>query len=352
MNAPADDGDASRESTNASELDAVRLDAFLRERCADLRGAPVIERTQGGLSNPTYFVSYGDRRMVLRKQPSAMLSGSAHLIDREFRVMSALYGSEVPVPRPILYHAERDVVGTPFYLMERIEGRVLHDYAMPGLSPAARGRSYDAMCRAMAAIHRFDWRAAGLSGYGREGNYFARQLNRWSEQWRTFRQPGDSDIDTLAAWLASRIPESETLTLCHGDLRLGNMMLHPTEAEVVGVLDWELSTLGHPLFDLAYNTMAWRMAPDENGGLRGRPLAAMGIPSEAEYLERYYQYSGGEERLQTFHKVFALFRAAAGSASVAARGRKGEAFVSDAAAIGGRLAMAYAKRGVELIAES
>jgi aminoglycoside phosphotransferase (APT) family kinase protein len=333
----------------AGELDATRLDAFLRQRFPDLRGDLTIERTAGGLSNPTYFIGYGDRWMVLRKQPSTVLSASAHLIDREFRVLAALHGSDVPVPRPILYYSERDVVGTPFYLMERLEGRVFGAYAMPGLSPAERRGNYDAMARAMAAIHRFDWRAGGLAGFGREGNYFARQMNRWSQQWRTFRPSGPSDIDTLLAWLSSRIPESDALTLCHGDMRLGNLMFHPTQATVVGVLDWELSTLGHPLFDLAYNTMAWGMAPEENGGLRGCPLAALGIPGEEEFLEAYYRYSGAEERLETFHKVFALFRAAVGSASVAARGERGNVFLPDAAAIGHRLANAYAKRGVELI---
>lgn len=351
MSAPVQDG-AGPEPVGASELNATRLDAFLRTRFPELRGELVVERTAGGLSNPTYFIGYGDRWMVLRKQPTAVLTASAHLIDREFRVMRALYGSDVPVPKPILYHAERDVVGTPFYLMERLEGRVLQDYATPDLSPAARREIYDAMCRVMAAIHRFDWRAAGLTGYGREGNYFARQLSRWSKLWQAFEQTDNSDIDLLIAWLSSRIPDSETLTLCHGDLRLGNVMFHPTEAKVIGVLDWELSTLGHPLFDVAYNTMAWRMAPDENGGLRGCSLASLGIPSEAEYVEQYYRYSGGKERLGVFHRVFALFRAAVGSASVAARGQRGNAFLPDATRIGDRLTKAYARRGVELIAES
>ncbi len=340
-------------SSRAAELGgaaaADRLDSVLRRRFPEIRGAIAIARTAGGMSNPTFFLEAGDWSVVLRKQPGSALVKSAHAIDREFRVMSALHGSAVPVPRPILYHAEADVLDTPFYLMERLAGRVFDAYALPGLAPEERGACFRSMAGVMAAMHRFDWRSAGLSDYGRPGNYFARQLKRWSELWGQYRDGGNPDVDRLMDWLSARIPDSEALTLCHGDFRIANLMFHPTEPRVVGVLDWELSTLGHPLVDVGFNTQAWLLAPDENGGLRGLDLAALGIPSEEAYLEEYYRACGLPERLTTFHKAFAMFRAAVGSAGIAARGRRGNAVNDGAAEVGSRLSLAYARCGVALI---
>jgi aminoglycoside phosphotransferase (APT) family kinase protein len=278
---------------------------------------------------------------------------SAHAIDREYRVLSALQGSSVPTPRPLRYCADRAVIGTPFYLMERLDGRVFHAFSTPGLEPGERAQLYRAMSATLAAIHKLDFRLLGLGDFGKPGNYFARQLNRWSSQWSQFRGGDDDnpDLDRIVRWLAERVPDSETLALCHGDYRIANVMFHPTEPQVIGVLDWELSTLGHPLVDLAFSSQAWRMAPDENGGLLGLPLAAMGIPSEAEYLEFYYERSGATERLTRFHQVFAMFRGAVGSAGVAARGDLGNGVLPDAARIGRHLARAYAKRGADLIEE-
>lgn len=338
----------------APDLDAAaiaRLDAFLRGQVAGLSGGIAIARTTGGMSNPTYFVDYANRRMVLRKQPDAVLMPSAHAIDREYRVLRALHGSAVPVPAPILYCDARDVVGTPFYMMERLEGRVYESYAAPGVSPAHRAAMYGDMCRTMAAIHRLDVGALGLADFGKPGDYFARQLARWSAMWAGFRK-GDDDIpalDRLIEWLRAALPRSDSLALCHGDLRIANLMFHPREPRVVGVLDWELSTLGHPLVDLAYNTQAWRMAPSENGGLLGLPLDELGIPEEDAYIERYYAEVGPGERMTDFHRAFAMFRAAVGSASVAARGLAGNAVLPDAARRGRTLALAYAGRAMAVV---
>ncbi len=332
------------------DFEVARLAGYLD---ALLGGSHPVEvaRTEGGMSNPTYFLRRGDWEAVLRKQPGAVLMPSAHAIDREYRVLNALHGSAVPVPRPLHWCADREVLGTPFYLMERVHGRVFHEYATPGLDRDERRQLFDSMAATMAAIHRLDPAVLGLADYGRPGNYFLRQLSRWSTQWQQFRHGADDnpDLHRIVAWLAERVPESETLALCHGDFRIGNIVFHPSEPRVVGVLDWELSTLGHPLVDVAFNSQAWRMAPDENGGLLGLPLKALGIPSEADYLERYYVAAGSRERMTTFHQVFAMFRGAVGSAGVAVRGEGGNAFLPDAARIGRKLALAYAQRGARLI---
>ncbi len=333
------------------DFDMARLDDYLLALLGGQRNATEVERTQGGMSNPTYFVRRGDWRAVLRKQPGENLMPSAHAIDREFRVLTALQGSAVPAPKPFHYCADRSVLGTPFYLMEWLEGRVFEEFSMPGVTRDERRELFRSMCATMAAIHRLDFRAVGLADFGRPGNYFARQLKRWSGQWSQFRSGDDDnpDLDRLVRWLSERVPESELSTLCHGDFRAINIMFHRVEPRVVGVLDWELSTLGHPLVDVAFNSQAWRMAPNENGGLLGLPLDELGIPSEADYLELYYDLAGSRERMTTFHQAFAMFRGAVGSASVAARGQAGTGVLPDAARVGRQLALAYARRGVALI---
>ncbi len=332
------------------DFDISRLEDYLTRTLGSSETLQV-ERTQGGMSNPTYFLVRGDWQAVLRKQPNGVVQPSAHAIDREYRVLTALQGTDVPVPRPLHYCDDHDVLGTPFYLMERLQGRVFHEYSTPGIGPNERHDLFDSMVSTMAAIHRLDYKALGLADYGRPGNYFERQLKRWSQQWSMFRK-GDEDnpaLDQVVRWLSERVPPSELLTLCHGDFRIGNVVFHPTEPRVIGVLDWELSTLGHPLVDVAFNCQAWRMAPDENGGLFGMPLAQMGIPEEAQYLQRYYQLAKSPEQMTTFHQVFAMFRGAVGSAGVAMRGEAGNGFLPDAAHIGRKLALAYAERGLALI---
>ena len=332
------------------DFDLRRLDAYLTDWLGG-RAETQVTRTSGGMSNPTYFVTRGEWQAVLRKQPNNVLMPSAHAIDREYRVLMALEQSLVPTPRPFRYCADRDVLGTAFYLMEWLKGRVIYDYALPGFAPEERAACYRSMGETLAALHRLDYVAAGLGDFGKPGNYFARQLNRWSRLWAEYRR-GDDDnpaLDNMVRWLSARVPESDSLALCHGDFRMANLVFHPTEPRVIGVLDWELSTLGHPLVDLAFNTQAWRMAPDENGGLLGLPIDQLGIPDEQAYLERYYECARTTEPLTTFHQVFAMFRGAVGSAGVAARGDLGNNTLPDAANVGRRLARAYATRGMALI---
>lgn len=313
-----------------------------------------IRPTQGGMSNPTYFIDADGWRAVLRKQPGMKLAKSAHAIDREFRVLKVLSETDIPVPETYHYHDDPDLLGTPFYLMEWLDGRIFDSYAAPGLSGVERSAIYASMCDVMARLHRLDFSAAGLGDYGRAGNYFQRQITRWSQLWAQYRKgDGDNpDLDRMIAWLEPRIPDSEHLALCHGDFRIGNVMFHPTEPRVIGLLDWELSTLGHPLVDVAFNTQAWHMAPDENGGLLGTDLEALGIPKEEDYLHRYYDHAASTERMTDFHRVFAMFRGAVGSAGVAVRGEQGNSTLPDSVRIGRVLAKAYARRGLDIAAVS
>lgn len=335
-------------SANPADFDPQRLAQFISTALPDLRGEMRVERIGGGQSNPTYFVSFDNRELVLRKQPGADILPSAHAVDREYRVMQALAASVVPVPRMVLYHAGREVVGTPFYLMERLPGRVFAECALPGMAPAERRAIYLAMAEAMAALHKVDWAAIGLSGYGRQGGYFSRQIARWTRQWDSSKTRPNCQVDRLALWLCEHLPEEAETAISHGDFRLGNLMFHPSEPRVVGILDWELSTLGHPLADVAFNCMAWRTLPEEYGGIRGLDLAALGIPSEAEYLRHYYRASGRRDGVTAFHFAFALFRMAVIFEGIAARAAAGNAAAANAAEVG-QLSAAFARRAVEFI---
>lgn len=311
----------------------------------------VLERIGGGQSNPTFFVSYGHRRMVLRKKPAGEVLPSAHAVDREYRVMKALASTALPVPQMLLYHGENDVVGTPFYLMEKVEGRVFNDNALPGMRPAERRAIYLAMADTLATLHAVDWRTVGLEGFGQEGGFFERQLRRWQKQWDLSRIEANPAIDELLAWLGTHMPTDDETTLTHGDFKLNNLLFHPTEARVVAVLDWELSTLGHPLADVAFNTVAWRTLPDEFGGLRGLDLPGLGIPSEAEYLSHFYRLarrSDPARQAAPFHWAFAFMRWAVIFEGIAARAVRGNAVADNASEVGA-IGKALALRGLEAI---
>ena len=325
-----------------------RLESYLKSTLPDLDGQMQVVPISGGQSNPTYFVSFGNQSMVLRKQPNAQLLPSAHAIDREYRVMQALSASEVPVPKMLLYCTDKTIVGTPFYLMERLHGRVFPDYALSGMDPVERRAIYFAMAEAMARLHTVDWAAVGLSDYGRAGSYFARQIARWTRQWTMSRTAANSDVERLIQWLPGHIPDDSETAISHGDFRLGNLMFHPTEPRVIGVLDWELSTLGHPLADAAFNCMAWHTLPAEYGGIRSLDLSALGIPSQDEYLARYCLKAGRVNGPEPFHFAFALFRMAVIFEGIAARAAAGNATANNAAEVGS-LSRTFAKRAVEFI---
>lgn len=335
--------------TTPHSLDASRLDTFIRSHLSGLRGALRIQPIHGGQSNPTFFLAYDNRELVLRKKPAGTLLPSAHAVDREYRVMAALAHSDVPVPPVLLYHATADVLDTPFYLMERVPGRVFFDNALPGMSPEMRQAIYRAMADTLATLHQVDWQALGLADFGRPTDYFPRQIRRWQKQWSLTEGAHNPAIDQLLDWLQKQPAQPEDTTLTHGDFKLNNLMFHPVEPRVVALLDWELSTLGHPLADVAFNTIVWHTLPGEYGGIRGLDLDALGIPQEAAYLRPYYEATGRtqpHQQVQPYHRAFALMRLAIIFEGIAARARAGNA-VADNASSFGTLAHAMAQRGLE-----
>ena len=326
------------------------LEAYLRRELPDLDGAMIVEPIAGGQSNPTFFLRFDDMALVLRKQPPGELLPSAHAVDREHRIMTALAATDVPVPRTLLYSDDRDIVGTPFYVMEAVPGRVFHDSALPGVAPAERSAMYDSMNDVLARLHRVDWQAIGLGEFGKPGNYFLRQIGRWTRQWQSSKTREIPEIDRLIDWLPANVPDDDETTICHGDFRLGNLMFHPQEPRVVAVLDWELSTLGHPLADLAFVCMLYHTTPAEYGGVQGLDLAALGIPSEDAFVGSYCARVGRDEGIGPFHLAFSMFRFAVILEGISARAQAGSAAAENAEAVGA-LSRVFAERACETIGD-
>ncbi|HLM40111.1 MAG TPA: phosphotransferase family protein [Microvirga sp.] len=330
------------------EFNPEHLDSFLRASISGLEGPMHLERISGGQSNPTYFVNYANRRLVLRKQPPGNLLPSAHAVDREYRVMAALRNADVPVPTVVLFCADREVIGTLFYIMERLEGRVFHDAALPGVASGERRIMYQSLAQALASLHNLDPAALGLSDYGRCGSYFTRQIARWTTQWELSRTRDDGNIENLIAWLPQNIPDEDATGISHGDYRVGNVMFHQREPRVIAILDWELSTLGHPLADLAHACMGWHSWPEEYGGLKGLDLSALGLPTETEFLEAYYAAVNHSLRITRFHMAFALFRFAVIFEGIAGRAKAGNAADADASKVG-PLSARFAQHAVDAL---
>ncbi len=331
-------------------LDLAALGEYLRAQVPGASGEPTLVPAAGGQSNPTFFLTLGARRLVLRKQPPGELAPSAHAIDREFRILTALQHSAVPVPRPVLFCADRAVLGTPFYLMECVEGTVEGEAALPGRPIEARRALYLSAAETLGALHALDWEAAGLDDYGRTGDYFARQLARWSRFWREQGLGGNPDLDAVIRWLETSLIPDSAATISHGDFRFANLIVAPDRPVVAAVIDWELSTIGHPFFDVGYFCMAYHTAPAENGGLLGLDHAALGIPYKGEFLAAYHHRAGSAAPFGTFHQIFALFRASVGSESIAARAARGQGTDAGSGEFGRRMGAAYARRARELIA--
>jgi aminoglycoside phosphotransferase (APT) family kinase protein len=294
-------------------IDEAALADWLAANVDGYAGPLTVEQFKGGQSNPTYRLSTPDARYVLRRKPPGPLLKGAHDVLREARVLRALADGPVPVAPVLGVCEDEDVLGTPFYVMAMVEGRIFWDATFGDVPVAERAAYYDAMNAAIAALHRIDPDAVGLADYGRPGNYFARQVTRWSRQYAEDVDAGrDADMDALVAWLPGAIPQGDETRIVHGDFRCDNMIFHPTEPRILAVLDWELSTLGHPLADFAYHAMMYRMPPDIVAGLGGADPVALGLPTEADYIAAYCARTGRTGIADwDFYMAFNFFRLAA-----------------------------------------
>lgn len=342
-------------------FDTAALQAWMSQHVAGFAGPMSVEMFKGGQSNPTYKLTTPGQAYVMRAKPGpvAKLLPSAHAVEREYAVMKGLAGTSVPVARMFALCEDESVIGRAFYIMEFVAGRVLWDQALPGMSPEERGAIYREMNRVQAALHTVDFAAQGLAGYGKPGNYFERQIGRWSKQYQASITQPIEEMDRLIEWLPAHIPDSardeSKVSIVHGDYRLDNLMFHPTEPRVLAVLDWELSTLGHPLADFSYHCMAWHIPPGAFRGIGGLDHVALGIPSEAQYIQLYCERTGltTPDQLKQdwpFYLAYNAFRLAAILQGIAKRVEIGTASSSQAvaSAAGARplaqMAWGFAKR--------
>ncbi len=333
--------------TARHRFDEDALSEYLSSALPGFAGPLEVRQFQGGQSNPTYLLTTPSRRYVLRSKPgpAAKLLPSAHAIEREFRVMHALGRQGIPVPEMLLLEEDESVIGRAFFVMEHVDGRILWDQTLPDFTPAARSALYDEMNRVIAALHAVDIDRAGLADYGKAGNYFERQIGRWSKQYRASETERIEAMDRLIEWLPQHLPAGDEVSVVHGDFRLDNLIFHPNEPRVIAVLDWELSTLGHPLADFSYHCMSWHIPAGGFRGIGGVDFAALGIPTEAQYMQRYCERSG-RTRIDhwNFYLAYNLFRIAAILQGVYKRATEGIAS-SDNATQSGRNARALAEIG-------
>ncbi len=342
-------------------FDTEALSAWLQKNLQGFAGPLSVEMFKGGQSNPTYKLITPGKSYVMRSKPGpvAKLLPSAHAIEREFAVMSGLAGTGVPVPAMYALCEDESVIGRAFYVMEFMQGRVLWDQSLPGMQPAERAAIYDESNRVISALHTVKFAERGLANYGKPGSYFERQIGRWSKQYQASITQPIPEMDQLMAWLPAHMPASardeSRVSIVHGDYRLDNLMFHPTEPRVIAVLDWELSTLGHPLADFSYHCMAWHIPPGHFRGIGGLDLAALGIPSEQDYIRKYCERTGlaTPDELAAdwnFYLAYNLFRLAAILQGIAKRVESGTASSAQAKASGegakplAQLAWSFAQR--------
>ena len=323
----------------AHRFDQEALGAYLSEHLAGFQPPFSVLQFEGGQSNPTFLMQDRVGRYVLRKKPPGKLLPSAHAVEREHRVMSALRGTAVPVCRMLLLCEDSEIIGTPFIVMEYVPGRVYHDPTLPGMPPSERGAVYRQACEVLAALHSIEPSAVGLERFGWAGNYYARQISRWSRQYQASRTAELPEMNLLMEWLPRHTPDREETRIVHGDYRLGNMILHPSEPRISAVLDWELSTLGDPVADLAYNLMTHYLPSRRHPTLAGNDPAKTGIPGLRAQLESYISASGRDPSEHwAFYLSFSMFRSAAIGQGVYKRGLDGNASSETALELGREVA--------------
>lgn len=318
-----------RDVRAAHSFDVARLDEYLQSNVDGYGGPLTVKQFKGGQSNPTYLLQTPSHNYVMRRKPPGKLLKSAHAVDREYRVISGLYAADFPVPRPYLFCNDDEIVGTIFYVMEYMQGRIFWDLDLPDCESDERRAIYDHVNETIARLHSFDHQQIGLEDYGKPGNYFARQISRWSKQYLASEIDKIPAMDRLIEWLPERIPDDDTDSVVHGDYRLDNLVIHPTEPRVIAVLDWELSTIGHPIGDFTYHLMAWQMPEIGIGstGLAQKNLEALGIPSEDDYVAAYCERTGRADGIadRDFYAAYNFFRIAAILQGIAGRVRDGTA---------------------------
>ena len=322
---------------SAAAFDTARLEDWMRQSVPGFRGPLTVEPISGGQSNPTYRLLAPSGRYVLRRKPPGKLLPSAHAVDREFKVMKALHGSDVPVPRVLALCSDDSVIGTMFYVMENVEGRILWDGTLPDYQPAERRAIYEAQIDTLAALHNVDYAAVGLADYGKPGNYFARQIDRWTKQYKASETRHIDVVERLIEWLPRTVPTQERVSVVHGDYRIDNMIFHANEPRVAAVLDWELSTLGDPLADFTYFLSHWVMPPEGRSGLAGLDLKSLGIPSMEEAVALYCKITNraGLPELNWYF-AYNMFRLACITQGIAGRVRDGTAASARAMEAGSR----------------
>ena len=343
---------------NASELpfDTALLQRYLQDHIDGFDGPLTLDRFKGGQSNPTYLLTTPARQYVMRCKPGpvAQLLPSAHAVEREYRIQTALAGTEVPVTPMHCLCEDESVIGRAFYVMDFVKGRIFWEQSLPDLRPNERSAIYAEMNRVIAALHAVDYATIGLADYGRPGNYFERQINRWSRQYRASAIDPIPAMDALIDWLPAHIPPEPVpqVSLVHGDYRMDNLIFHPTQPRILAVIDWELSTVGHPLADFAYHLMSWHITPELGRGLQGLDLSAMGIPQESDYIAMYEQRVGHPVQAHwNYYLAYNLFRVAAIMQGIAKRAQDGTASSAQAAQVGAnaqplaQMGWAIAQRG-------
>ena len=333
------------EVTEKNRFVVSRLEDYMKRNIEGFDGRIDVHQFKGGQSNPTYLISSGKKKFVLRRKPPGKLLPSAHAVDREYRVISALQSTDVPVPKTYCLCKDESILGTMFYIMEHVEGRVLWDQTLPDLSPSERNDIYREQNRVIANLHLVDYKALGLEDFGKPGNYIDRQIRRWTKQYRASETEEIKEMEQLIEWLPQNIPQSEEFGLVHGDYRLDNLIFHPEKPEILAILDWELSTLGHPLADFSYHCMYWKLTRSQFRGIGGEDLDSLGIPNEKEYIRMYCQQTHRDDiENWSFYTAYNMFRLAAICQGIMGRFKDGTA-ASKHAEEQGKKARPLAKAG-------